>query len=235
MLDPVITVQRPTGWGEGLAWVRSTGDKAFTYGEMRLGAHLPDYDTESRGYIQFNSLPALLTNAPVKVSAAYLDVEPTDLFIPQYSYKGSGFTDWDSVAIKREATLEYVGACPDDTDCNGFTLQGNPPPNPATYNWDNQPVGTAVSTETLKVGPIKTTGNANPTVTTWDVTPQIQGWYGSWLDQPNPRPGPTFQLRVLGNLPPGRTVRQRLCQRQAAVRLESGARSAPTLPSRRAR
>lgn len=201
VLDPVITVQRPTGWGEGVAWVRSTGDKAFTYGEMLLGAHLPDYNTESRGYVQFNSLPAVLTNSPISVSAAFLDVEPTSLFIPEYEYHGSGFTDWDSVAVKREAALGYVGACPADAACNDFTLQGNPPPNLSSFNWDTQPTGAAVGTEKLTVGPIKTSGNANPTVTSWNVTAQLQSWYTAWWDKANPRPGPTFKLQILGTCP----------------------------------
>ncbi len=201
VLDPIITVQRPTGWGEGLAWVRSTGDKAYTLGELRLGAHLPDYNTESRGYVQFNSLPALLSNAPLQVTAAYLDVEPTDLFIPQYSYKGKGFTDWDSVTIGRQATLAYVGACPDDPACNDFSLHDDRLTDPGDYHWDNQPTAVDVGAQTLKVGPIKSAGNAKPTLTTWDVTAQIQSWYAAWFDQPNPRPGPTFQLRFSDTCP----------------------------------
>lgn len=199
VLDPVITVQRSTGWGEGLAWVRSTGDKAYTLGDMRLGAYLPDYNTQSRGYVQFNSLPALLNNAsvPVLVTAAYLDVEPTDFWFPTYEYHGSGFTDWDSVPNKRKVTLAYAGACPNDAGCNGFSLQDGRLTDPNNYNWDNQPVGIDIGTETLKVGPMKKSGNANPTVTTWDVTAQIQSWYTAWSNQPNPRPGPTFQLRAV--------------------------------------
>ena len=199
VLDPVITVKRTTGYGEGVAWVRSTGDKAYVVGEVRLGAHLPDYNTQSHGYVQFNSLPALLSNAPVQVTAAYLDVEPTDLFIPKYSYSGNGFTDWDSVALKRKATLAYAGACPNDPGCNGFSMQDDRLTNAANYNWDNQPSAADIGTKTLVVGPIKASGNANPTVTTWDVTAQLQSWYASWSDQQNPRPGPVFQLRMVDN------------------------------------
>ena len=163
VLDPVITVQRSTGWGEGLAWVRSTGDKAYTLGDMRLGAYLPDYNTQSRGYVQFNSLPALLNNAsvPVLVTAAYLDVEPTDFWFPTYEYHGSGFTDWDSVPNKRKVTLAYTGACPNDAGCNGFSLQDGRLTDPINYNWDNQPSTNQpwprgdVGTEMLKVGPMK--------------------------------------------------------------------------------
>jgi len=44
---------------------RSTDDFAYTLGDINLGSHLPQYNTRTRGYVQFNSLPALLSNAPI--------------------------------------------------------------------------------------------------------------------------------------------------------------------------
>ena len=74
--DLTMYVKRSTGFADGLAWVRSTADFAYTLGDINLGSHLPQYNTRTRGYVQFNSLPALLSNAPVQVISASLDVEP---------------------------------------------------------------------------------------------------------------------------------------------------------------
>ena len=52
-------VKRSTGFADGLAWVRSTDDFAYTLGDINLGSHLPHYNTRTRGYVPFNSLPAL--------------------------------------------------------------------------------------------------------------------------------------------------------------------------------
>ena len=76
VLEPTMYVKRSTGFADGLAWVRSTDDFAYTLGDIKLGSHLPHYNTRTRGYVPFNSLPALLSNAPVQVISASLDVEP---------------------------------------------------------------------------------------------------------------------------------------------------------------
>ena len=81
--DPTMYVKRSTGFADGLAWVRGTADFAYTLGDINLGSHLPQYNTRTRGYVQFNSLPALLSNAPVQVISASLDVEPQqELYLP---------------------------------------------------------------------------------------------------------------------------------------------------------
>ena len=63
--DLTMVVKRSTGFADGLAWVRSTDDFAYILGDINLGSHLPQYNTRTRGYVAFNSLPALLSNAPV--------------------------------------------------------------------------------------------------------------------------------------------------------------------------
>jgi hypothetical protein len=67
-----------------MAWVGSVaGQTAYTAGGIILGPHtfqnghklLADYNTQTRGYVQFNSLPAVLTNTPISITAAYLEVD----------------------------------------------------------------------------------------------------------------------------------------------------------------
>jgi len=66
VLDPTMKVLKSTGYADGMAWVRGTGAQDYTLGGIRLGAHLHDWNTETRGYVQFNSLPALLSNSSPK-------------------------------------------------------------------------------------------------------------------------------------------------------------------------
>ena len=196
VLDPTIRVQTSTGFAHGLAWVRSNDNQDYTIGEMILGAHVPNWQTKTRGYVQFNSLPALLTNANVQVKSATLEVTPTAMWFPTYYWKGKGFTDWDSVHIKRGVQLNYVGACP--ADCNNFSLHddriGNDPGN--QFNWNNSLIGTPVEPG-VKKQLVAGTGNdglAKKTTTTWNVTGAIQQWYKDWHAGPYPRSFPTFML-----------------------------------------
>ena len=194
VLDPTMRVNRSTGFADGMAWVRSTDDLAYTPGEIKLGSHLPQYNTKTRGYVQFNSLPALLSNAPVQVTSASLDVEPILPADAMPLYRNSS-VDWEYKTIKRHTELYYVGACPDEPSCNNIALYDDRLTNLAAYNWNNSPVGTLISDTLLIAGPAKKDGAGQHTITTWDVTSQIRDWYTTWYSDTTNRPGPTFMLR----------------------------------------
>lgn len=198
VLDPTMRVLRSTGYGEGLAWVRSTGNQAYTPGGIRLGAHLPDWNTQSRGYVQFNSLPAALINAPISVTAAYLDVQPTLPAEAMPLYKNSP-VDWEYKVIQRETELRYVGACPLDAACNNLSLHDNRINNTAQFNWTTSPTGTLIDTQPLVAGPAA--GGGQPVVTTFDVTTQIRAWYQQHYAQTGNRPAPLFRLSMVDTCP----------------------------------
>jgi len=196
VLDPTMRVNRSTGFADGMAWVRSTDDFAYTLGDIKLGSHLPKYNTKTRGYVQFNSLPALLSNAPVQVISASLDVEPIlpAAAMPVYSNSNP---DWEHKTIKRHTELYYVGACPDEPGCNNIALYDNRLTNTAVYTWGNSPIGTLIggASQVLTAGPAKKDGSGEHTITTWDVTNEIRSWYTTWYSDTTDRPGPTFMLR----------------------------------------
>ncbi len=196
VLDPTMRVNRSTGFADGLAWVRSTDDFAYTLGDIKLGSHLPQYNTKTRGYVQFNSLPALLSNAPVQVISASLEVEPIlpAAAMPVYSNSNP---DWEHKTIKRHTELYYVGACPDEPGCNNIALYDNRLTNTGVYTWGNSPLGTLIggASQLLIAGPAKKDGSGEHTLTTWDVTNEIRNWYSTWYADTTNRPGPTFMLR----------------------------------------
>jgi hypothetical protein len=194
VLDPTMKVLKSTGYADGMAWVRSTGAQDYTLGGIRLGAHLPDWNTETRGYVQFNSLPAILTNAPVKVKKATLLVEPTLPAEAMPLYKNSP-VDWEYEVIERKTDLYYVGACPSGPNCtNQFSIHDNRLLN-GTYNWTNSPSGTKLATKPLKAGPAA--GTSKTYVTEFDVTASIQDWYTNSFGVQVNRPGPTFMLQFV--------------------------------------
>ncbi|MEJ2735112.1 MAG: hypothetical protein P8189_16360, partial [Anaerolineae bacterium] len=177
VIDPTMHVLRPTGYGDGIAWVADgqsgnpdTTDPSLHFGEMVLGSWLGS--GQYSGYVQFNSIPFMLTNAPTAVQAAYVDIEPLQVRMPYYHWDG---TDWDMQSTQHSVTLYDLGQCPGG--CGGFSLVDNP----ATFDWTNVPAGTPLSTHTL-VGPAPK-GTGQTTVTSWDVTNRIRSW-----NQQSPRP-----------------------------------------------
>ncbi len=192
VIDPTMHVSRSTGYGDGIAWVANgqtgnpdTTDPSLHFGEMILGSWLGS--GQYKGYVQFNSIPFMLTNAPIAVQSAYVDIEPFQVRMPYYHWKG---TDWDMQSTQHSVTLYDLGQCPGD--CSGFSLVDNP----AGFDWSTVPAGTPLSTHTL-VGPAPK-GTGQTTVTSWDVTNRIRSW-----NQQSPRPddGPAFRLSVNSTCP----------------------------------
>lgn len=192
VIDPTMHVLQPTGYGNGIAWVGlgysgnpDTSDTNLHFGQMILGSWLNS--GQYSNYVQFNSIPYMLTNAPISVTAAYLDVEPSSVRMPYYSESD---VDWEMYPSQHNVSLYNLGQCPGD--CNGFSLTSNP----SGFTWTNVPAGTLVSTKPLVAPPWK--GGGQTTVTTWDVTQIIRTW-----NQQNPRPddGPAFRLVSQTNCP----------------------------------
>jgi len=145
VLDPTMRVKRSTGYADGTAWVGSaSGQTTYTSGDIVLGPHEPinsgkklaDYDTQTRGYVQFNSLPAVLTNAPISITAAHLDIEPRLNYLPHYD---DSDVDYEWNVLSRKTNVYYVGARPDDPTCNNISLNDNRLTNTAVYTWSNSP------------------------------------------------------------------------------------------------
>jgi hypothetical protein len=192
VIDPTMHVLRSTGYGDGIAWVANghssnpdSSDQSLHFGEMVLGSWLGS--GQYNGYVQFNSIPFMLTNAPIAVKAAYVDIEPSHVRMPYYSWTGA---DWDMLSTQHDATLYDLGQCPGN--CGGFSLVNNP----TGFDWNNVPMGTPLITHPL-VGPAPK-GGGQTTVTSWDVTNSVRSW-----NQTSPRPadGPAFRLTVNSGCP----------------------------------
>ncbi len=197
VLDPTMKVVKSTGYADGMAWVRSTGLKDYSMGGIRLGAHLPDWNTETRGYIQFNSLPALISHhpSPIQVKQATLIVTPSLPGEAMPIYTNSP-VDWEHKVIEKKTDLYYLGACPNDPSCtNQFSIHDDRLLTTASYNWDNSPLGVKLDTKPLKAGPASGTTQTYPTE--FDVTNQIQNWYDNWYKTQVNRPAPTFMLQFV--------------------------------------
>jgi len=195
VIDPTMHVLRPTGYGDGIAWVADghstnpdTTDQSLHFGEMVLGSWAGS--GQYSGYVQFNSVPYLLTNAPIAITHAYLDVEPSHVRMPAYS-NWSGI-DFEMYTTQHNATLYDLGQCPGG--CGGFSLTSTS--NPTSFDWNSVPAGTPTVTKPL-VGPAPK-GSGKTSVTSWDVTNIIHTW-----NQQTPRPddGPAFRLTVDTNCP----------------------------------
>ncbi len=197
VIDPTMHVLQPTGYGDGIAWVGDgysgnpdTSDRALKFGEMVLGSWFAS--GQYNGYVQFNSIPFMLTNAPISVTAAYLDIEPSHVRMPYYYCKAKKGTciDWDMLPTQHNATLYDLGQCPGD--CGGFSLVSEP----VGFDWNNVPQGTTLGAKPL-VGPALV-GSGATTITSWDVTNSVRAW-----NQQSPRPddGPAFRLTVHTNCP----------------------------------
>ncbi|GIV95366.1 MAG: hypothetical protein KatS3mg057_0023 [Herpetosiphonaceae bacterium] len=195
-IDPTITMEvlKTTGYADGLAWVGAggagnpdTNDLDFRFDHLVLGSW--NWSGSYRGYIQFNSLPFMLTSAPISVTGAFIDIEPSGVRMPSYEHDADDYPDWEMQWVQLNATLSALGQCPDD--CNGFSLRSKP----TGFDW-NSTIGTPISrgTKPLVAPPPATGGNTK--VTTWDVTADVQQWNAQ---SPRPLDGPMFLLQVNTN------------------------------------
>lgn len=203
VIDPTMHVLQTVGYGTGLAWVSDFGKTGFDkvlLGAYDLGDGGANFATQTRGYMQLNDMPAMITapggNPLVQITHASLDVAASIYNMPHYQHPEGDFPDWDSVVLQPAVTVKYLGGCPSDPACNNFGLAGNSAP-AMVYN--GTPVGQTLSKgsdKVLTVGPL-TSGNS-PGTTTWDVTPEIQQWLTNWYQKPAPRPfhGPTFSIAL---------------------------------------
>jgi hypothetical protein len=203
VIDPTMRVLQTTGNGTaGMAWVGNgpipvpgfdcnpmvcdTTDNKLKYGNMYLGSGflMPQY----RGYIQFNAMPYLLTNHPISVSTAYLDVQPSGVMMPGYKYDDD--PGYANSQIQHDAQLYGLSQCP--AGCNGFSLLNTA----ATWNWFNTPTtgpyyfGVHPVAAPAPQGPNQ---GALPATTTWDVTTFVRAW-----EQQRPTDGPLFLLQFSG-------------------------------------
>lgn len=188
VIDPVIRVNRSTGYGDGIAWLGN--NDAWSYNGIAIGP-FNGANSEAEGYVQFNSFPGLLSEAPIQIKQAFLDVEPSGLTMPYYKHPSGDYPDWEHEKIQRTTELLYLGSCPLDAGCNGFSLQENAP----TNNWASRPLGVPVAAgaqKELVAGPL--VGGGETTVTSWDVTAELANWYANYYTTPS-YPKPAFRLR----------------------------------------
>ncbi|MBN2002233.1 MAG: BACON domain-containing protein [Anaerolineae bacterium] len=185
VIDPTIHVLKPTGYSNGMAWVANptganpdTPDSNLQFGKMVLGSW---YNSgQYQNFVQFNSMPFLLSNDPVSLTAAYLDIEPSYLMMPYYS---ESEVDWEMLQMQQNVKLYNLGQCPGN--CGGFSLTTAP----SGFNWNNVPQGTLIGTLPVAAPPAK--GGGQTVTTTWDVSNIVRTW-----NQQTPRPadGPAFRL-----------------------------------------
>jgi len=203
VIDPEMVVLQSTGFGTGMAWVANGSpnivaddakDQNLHFDELVLGSFYTT--TAYRGYVQFNSIPYLLTNAPISVSAAYLDVTPASRLRPGYD---DSPTDWKKQNMQWPAHVYAMGQCPGQ--CNGFSLAGGQP----SFTWSTSPnPSNSVMTEmnaapgSSKVLAVKAPDSKGGTgqTTSWDVTDAIRAWN---LHKPRPADGPMFMLVIDSN------------------------------------
>jgi hypothetical protein len=198
-----MVVLQCTGYGTGMAWVANGSpnivvddakDQNFHFDELVLG---PFYTTTAyHGYVQFNSIAYLLTNAHISVSAAYLDVTPAGR--PRPGYDDSPI-DWKKQNMQWPAHLYALSQCPGQ--CNGFSLAGAQP----SFTWSNSlnPSNTTMTemnaapgnSKVLAVNGPDKKGGAGQT-TSWDVTDAIRAWN---LRKLRPADGPMFMLQMDSN------------------------------------
>ena len=202
VIDPEMRVLRSAGYGAGMAWVANGSpalvapdaqSQAMQFGELVLGSFY--MTTAYRGYVQFNHLPYLLSNAPISIATAYLDVTPAGRLRPGYD---DSSIDWKKQDMQWPAKLYALGQCP--AACNGFSLVGGAPsftwadsPNPANSTLSEVEPG---AKKALAVkGPDAKDAGAGQT-TTWDVTNELRTWY---QHSPRPADGPLFMLTMNTN------------------------------------
>ena len=204
-IDPTIIVRRTSGGGgTGMAWLGAGGDAPdlnYQMGSMVLGRmQSPRYF----GFMQFNVMPALLTNHIVQVQAADLLLTPGYYHMPSYKHKTSEGPSWAKETIAHNATLWQInlhgpgGLCPDPlADPNCWSMVDNRlATNPTLFNWQTRPdindpaQTTELDTEQLAVGPSNKGGQGQTTL--YDVTGTVRDWYDL---SPQPNHGPAFMIR----------------------------------------
>jgi hypothetical protein len=204
-IDPTMRVLRTSGGGgTGMAWLGNGGDAPdlnYQMGGMVLGnMQSPAYF----GFMQFNVMPALLTNHIVQVQFAELLLTPGYYHMPSYKHKTSEGPGWAKETIAHNATLWQInlhgsgGLCPDPlADPNCWSMVDNRlATNPTLFNWNtmpdigNQAQTTELETKQLAVGPSNQGGQGH--TTPYDVTVPVRDWYAL---SPQPNHGPAFMIR----------------------------------------
>ena len=206
ILDPTMRVERTSGgFGGGMAWVGNdpqSGSQPYTGGNIVLGTYYsyggasagpdsayPGWDSKADGYMQFNVLPGLLENSPMKIKSASLEFAASRVGGPFWRSE----VDWDSKTTQGTISLHNVGACPDQ--CGGFSLHDNRVSDDNLYNWDNRPLGNSMGAQTITSPSYDVSASTNPPTMTWDVTNVMTSWYANEYDSPN-RPKPTFRVTL---------------------------------------
>ena len=198
VIDPTMHVFNPTGYGAGMAWVDNadtTGFGKILLGAYNLGNGGPNGSTNTHGYIQFNTMPALISapgsNPLVAITDAQLDIGASIYNLPHYDNADS---NWDILVNQPPTSLKYLGGCPNN--CGGFTLGGGAPAS-LTYAGTAMGADVAVSPHyVLTIGPNKPNNSAK--AFPWDVTTEIRSWLNQRYDPATPSPfgGPTFSLAM---------------------------------------
>jgi hypothetical protein len=209
-IDPTMHVLQTTGYGSGMAWVSdftpNTDNPTPGYyqsGSIILGS--ANGSGQYRGFLQFNSMPALLTNHPMKVDTATLVVTPHYWHMPGYRHDSDEGLDWENHSItlaakawpvSQTATSPNVSLCTDPlTDPNCFTLIDERVTNTGLFDWNNRPTWDepAPASQMLTVGPLTKGGVGKPAE--FNVTQLVKDWY----DQvPRPNHGPAFGIHRTG-------------------------------------
>ncbi|MCA9984706.1 MAG: hypothetical protein KDE59_10450, partial [Anaerolineales bacterium] len=217
-IDPRVHVLQPDGApGLGTAFVSSPTNAYESSGAIRLGPYL-SHDEVTRGYVQFNTMPAMLTNNPMYIASAKLLVAPSGYWASNHRTcydilaNCSSLSAWTesflfSTGFNKDIELQYLGSCPgngcivDLADTN-FTMSFAASPE------NGNVIG---GVRTLEVPPSSTDGeiqeppdvqpdvyrplNGDPVFWEWDVTSAIQGWYQELYDHGSTG-APTFMLRL---------------------------------------
>jgi hypothetical protein len=206
-IDPTMIVKRTSGGGGGLAWLGSGGDAPNPYYQMGLMVLGSVNKSEAYfGFMQFNVMPATLTNQSPQLLSAELQLTPYYYWYPSYNHKKGA--DYKKHTIQHEATLWEIklfgtqGLCPDPlADPNCWSMIDDRLANkPNLFNWNTRPglhnpaQVTELEKKTLAVGPAIQGGHGETTV--YDVTGTVQAWY-SLLPRPNH--GPAFMIRHNSN------------------------------------
>lgn len=201
VIDPTIRVLRTSGSGAGMAWLGNGGDapdQNYQMGSVVLGRMLSDPYV---GFMQFNVMPALLTNHPLQVASAELLLTPGYYHMPSYSHDSDAGPDWEKKTIKHNATLWEIrldNLCPDPlANANCWSMIDNRlAADTAAFNWNTKPdindpaQTTELGTEQLAVGPFNKGGKGQ--TTSYDVTGPVRDWYAI---SPQPNHGPAFMIR----------------------------------------
>ncbi|MFQ5807904.1 MAG: hypothetical protein ACE5I3_15775, partial [Phycisphaerae bacterium] len=201
IIDPTMHVLRTTGNDtNGLAWVSDPNHADtdnpqpgfFQLGSIVVGA--VNNSANYRGYLQFNAMPAVLTNhPPMKVETATLEIAPHLRWMPAYRYDADEGPSWKNLPISHPVRLESIDnqICTDPiADPHCFSLIDNRLANTTMFNWDNRPtISTNVPNGTLTIGPF--VKGAPGEISSFDVTQAVRDWYDK---SPRPNHGPAFVL-----------------------------------------